>query len=250
MIGSLAATTLMLAGCGGAVDPVAGVSDTGPGDTGPSKTAPSDTAPGDTGPSDTAPGDTAPDTVAPGPTTTGVAAPSTAAVGEPGGPAASTEPPADQEGLSVEPPAEGETGRVEQEGSGRIFLVDARLGSHDGFDRVVWEYAGDGTPGWFAGYTDDPRQQGSGDPVDVAGQAVLELYVNSVAWQAEEGDPVPVPYEGVQTLTSEAAQVVTVVDVEMIFEADQQSFVGLTAERPYRVSMLRDPTRVVLDIAH
>ena len=48
-----------------------------------------------------------------------------------------------------------------------LTLTDVRIGAHDGFDRIVFELAGDGQAGWQVGFTGAPRSQGSGRPVDV-----------------------------------------------------------------------------------
>jgi len=139
---------------------------------------------------------------------------------------------------------------LEQDGSGRLYLVAARASVQDGFDRVVWEYAGEGTPEWRVGYVDDPNRQGSGDPVTLAGGATLQLIIRSVAWVPSADDPVPVPYPGPRRLLPTGTSAVQEVDVELTFEGDQQSFVGVQEELPFRVTLLREPTRVVLDIAH
>lgn len=52
----------------------------------------------------------------------------------------------------------------EQDPSDNAFLspVDTRFGQHGSYARVVMELAGEGVPGWFVRYDDDPRYQGSG----------------------------------------------------------------------------------------
>ena len=149
----------------------------------------------------------------------------------------------------AEPVPAGATEPVESPATGQVFLTDARIGAHEGFDRVVWEYAGDGTPGWRVGYTDDPRRQGSGHVVDLPGDATLEVLLLGVGYPMD-GPAGFEPYEGPQRLASADTTVVTEVEVGGSFEAQQDGFVGVTSERPFRVTLLEDPTRVVLDVAH
>jgi hypothetical protein len=66
-----------------------------------------------------------------------------------------------------------------------LGLVDVRTGRHDGFDRVVLELAGQGTVGWRVAYTDDPRYQGSGNPVDVEGSAVLHVLLDGLGYPGD-----------------------------------------------------------------
>ncbi|WP_324277184.1 AMIN-like domain-containing (lipo)protein [Blastococcus brunescens] len=62
-----------------------------------------------------------------------------------------------------------------------MTLTDVSLGGHDGFDRIVFELAGEGEAGWRVGYVDQPRAQGSGAPVPVPGAAALEITLTNVA---------------------------------------------------------------------
>ena len=68
-------------------------------------------------------------------------------------------------------------------------MTDIRVGRHDGFDRVVIEVGGTGIPGWDARYVDDPRSQGSGDPVEVDGAAVLQVGVTGIGLPTDTGVP-------------------------------------------------------------
>ena len=50
------------------------------------------------------------------------------------------------------------------EAPSQLMVVNVRVGSHEGFDRVVFDLVGSGEPGWFIDYTNKPSQQGSGTP--------------------------------------------------------------------------------------
>ena len=54
-----------------------------------------------------------------------------------------------------------------------LTVSDIRIGRHEGFDRVVFQVDGAGTPGWNVGYMDRATSQGSGEPLDVAGDVVI-----------------------------------------------------------------------------
>jgi len=87
--------------------------------------------------------------------------------------------------------AEGESPGTDQDGDLLPQAVtDVRLASHDGFDRVVFELESDGgTPGWFIGY-DEPTAQGSGNEVEVAGDASLTVLIDPVTLPPDLPDDV------------------------------------------------------------
>jgi hypothetical protein len=129
----------------------------------------------------------------------------------------------------------------------QVVVTDVRVGSHDGFDRVVFEIGGEGQAGWFTLYDDDPRSDGSGEPVEVAGDAALRVVLTNIAPPHAEEQP-----EGVTRWEGDVAGppggvIAEVVD-DLLFEGNHTFFVGLDQERPYRIARLQDPQRVVIDI--
>jgi hypothetical protein len=127
-----------------------------------------------------------------------------------------------------------------------VTVTDVRTGEHDGYDRVVFEVDGEGTPGWDVRYVDEAVQEGSGNPVEVAGAAVLQVTVTGVGYpfdtgvdEFSPGGPVPGPGTGV-----------TEVVLGPTFEGTTQAFVGTTGESPFRVYLLEGPTRIVVEVAH
>ena len=52
-----------------------------------------------------------------------------------------------------------------------------RVGRHTGYDRVVWQFTGTGRPTYQVRYVDEPTADGSGDVVDVRGDAYLEVLI-------------------------------------------------------------------------
>ena len=53
--------------------------------------------------------------------------------------------------------------------------------------RRVLEVGGEGRPGWDVRYVDEASSQGSGDPVEVAGGAVLQLTMTGAGYPYETG---------------------------------------------------------------
>ena len=121
-----------------------------------------------------------------------------------------------------------------------------RVGRQAGFDRVVWEFTGTGTPTYRVRYVDVPTADGSGDPVAVAGDAFLEVVITTVG----------IPEEGTSRPADPPASALSgtvVAEANAIFggfEGYGQSFIGVRdRERPFKVSLLTGPTRLVVDIA-
>lgn len=129
---------------------------------------------------------------------------------------------------------------------GMLVVTSVRAASHDGFDRIVFETTGSGAPGWIADYTDSPRQQASGDPIEVPGDTALEIMITGTAYPFELG--VDNPNIGRVEMNTELVS--DIVDGGT-FEAQSQFIIGIKGERrPYSVQVLENPTRVVIDILH
>lgn len=147
-------------------------------------------------------------------------------------------------------PIEGEeTTEASDDGEfGVVAVTDVRVGSHTGFDRVVFEIEGDGLAGWDVRYVDEATSQGSGEEVEVAGDAVLAVALHNVTLPPDlpsdieiwDGDRLEGPIDGV------IAEVVN----DTIFEGIQLIFVGLDEERAFVIERFEDPQRVVIDIPH
>lgn len=124
-----------------------------------------------------------------------------------------------------------------------LRTVDIRSGSHEGYDRVVFEFEGNGTPEFHAGYSDEPLQQASGLPVDVPGEAALEIMIHGTSL-----DQTPdAKYAGKPTLGLASGNIKEVTN-SGTFESVSQYFIGLDKQRPYKVTVLENPTRVVVDV--
>jgi len=127
----------------------------------------------------------------------------------------------------------------------RVTVSDIRLGRHDGFDRVVFEVGGTGTPGWDVQYVDEAASQGSGDAVDVAGEAILQVTLTGAGYPYDTGVE---EYSG-GPLSAADTRAVTEVVFDATFEGTTVSFVGTTGRNPFRVYALENPARVVVEVA-
>src|SRR5699024_7969802 len=72
-----------------------------------------------------------------------------------------------------------------------LLVESVRVAGHEGFDRVVFDLAGDGEPGWFIDYTTSPKQQGSGSPVEFPGSVALNVNIDGTAYPFELGLEAP-----------------------------------------------------------
>jgi len=125
-------------------------------------------------------------------------------------------------------------------------VTNIRVGRHDDqrFDRVVFDLSAGGRPGWIVAYTDDPRREGSGEPISVPGDAVLEIVLQGIDWTNPDvpeydGDPIDQRWPALRSVRWDGS-----------FEGQTHAFVGLTARLPFRVGNLDNPERVFIDIAH
>ena len=129
--------------------------------------------------------------------------------------------------------------------AGMGMLTSVRAARHDGFDRVVWELAG-ATPGVHVEYVDAPvRQCGSGEAVSLPGDGWLEVRLEPARAHTEEGRPtmaarrqapaLPVVEEMVQTCD---------------FEAVVTWILATRSPEPFRLTLLDEPPRVVVDVRH
>lgn len=128
------------------------------------------------------------------------------------------------------------------EAPSNLVVTDVRVGSHAGFDRVVLDLTGEGDPGWFVDYTNNPTQQGSGNTIDFIGATALNVNIDGTTYPFDLG------LEDPQLGTVEGAGSITQVISTGTFEGRSQFVIGLREQLPYSVQVLEDPQRVVIDI--
>lgn len=121
-----------------------------------------------------------------------------------------------------------------------LALTGIRAATHEGFTRVVLEFSGEGTPGvWSAAWTDEAVEQGRGLPIQVEGEAVLDLIIDGTPMTATE-NPYP---SGTHT---RAADLDIVSDGT--FEDNTHVVIGAPATRQFQIGFLSNPVRMVIDI--
>lgn len=135
------------------------------------------------------------------------------------------------------------------DGPADLELVDVRVGTHDGFDRVVFVLSGEGQVGWFTSLDDRAIEDGSGQEVDVDGGEVLAVALNAMAFPPDLPGPTT-HWNGVRIPAPAGAGVLTEVVGSIWFEGQQQVFIGLDEAVAYRVERLDDPQRLVIDLVH
>ena len=128
----------------------------------------------------------------------------------------------------------------------RAQIVDVRMATHDGFDRVVFEFDG-GLPEAFLDRAEPPfTQDASGLPIEVEGTSFLQLIMRGGTKQTEEGTS---SYDGPTEFDPGFPTLVALVEGGD-FEAQSTWYFGLSSEACVRVLALTDDgaPRLVIDV--
>lgn len=121
-----------------------------------------------------------------------------------------------------------------------LALTGIRAATHEGFTRVVLEFSGEGTPGvWRGAWTDEAVEQGRGLPIQVEGEAVLDLIIDGTPMTATEN-----PYPGGTHTRAADLDVVS----DGTFEDNTHVVIGAPTTRQFQIGFLSDPVRMVIDI--
>ena len=154
-------------------------------------------------------------------------------------PPAQTPPPAGpQESWTA-----GTTDRVRTM-SGPVVLRDLRVGLNAGFDRVVLEFLGGTVPGYRVEYVDRPvRHCGSGEPVQLAGDAWLAITLRGTQAHDERGQATVSPRERRLQMP-----IIKEYEFSCDFEGEVQVVLGVSSPNRYRVTELQNPTRLIIDV--
>jgi hypothetical protein len=136
-------------------------------------------------------------------------------------------------------------GTVEQASTaaGAALLLDVRSARHDGFDRVVFEFA-QTRPGYHVEYIDTPvRRCGSGEPTPIAGDGWLEVRFFVAEAHTPSGAPTIARRE-----QHPALALVKELEQTCDFEGYVTWILGVSRPNKYRVLTLAKPARIVVDI--
>ena len=129
---------------------------------------------------------------------------------------------------------------------GVAVLNEVRSATHDGYDRVVFEFTGSELPGYHVEYIDKPvRSCGSGDTVPFAGDGWLEIRFSDAQAHTSEGQP-----SIKDRNRSPNLPIVKDLKITCDFEAEVTWVVGAASPNLYRLTELKNPTRLVVDIKH
>lgn len=125
------------------------------------------------------------------------------------------------------------------------MLTAVRIGKHEGVDRLVFEFTGT-PPKYHIEYIDRPvRQCGSGDVVPLPGDAWLSIRFEPANAHTEAGQP-SVHERDIEVTGRNLRRVKLICDFEAVVE--WVAAVGYPGR--FKVLELKDPTRIVIDIAN
>jgi hypothetical protein len=139
---------------------------------------------------------------------------------------------------------------VPSSASGIAYLLHVRLAGQPGFDRLVFEFQGDDLPGYDIAYVEPPiREDASGNPVTVDGEAFLQVRMEPASGVDLRGEEVVEIYQGPKRVSASGTHVVDEVVETGDFEANLTWVVGLGERVPFRVDTLSSPPRLVVELA-
>ena len=171
--------------------------------------------------------------------------PSQSASGEP------TAPASDEPSESAEP--SGDLGpfacNLPIEGVGstnRAQITDVRVGEHDGYDRITFEFAS-GIPQFTIDEAQPPfTQDASGLPIEVDGNYFWRIVMHGATKVTPDGG---ITYDGDLEFSPGFTKLVHLIEGGD-FEAVSTWYVGMSSESCIRVLTIADPSRLVIDIEH
>jgi len=144
----------------------------------------------------------------------------------------------------------GTTDRSAPASTSTSLLTAVQAAVHEGCDRIVFEFRDGTPPGFDVGYKPGPFTRGESDePLEVQGAAYLVVRMDKASG-LDQSSPMATPsYTGPRALTglglAHAAEVVNSED----FEGVMTWVVGLDSQRPFTVTTLSSPPRVVVDVS-
>lgn len=124
-------------------------------------------------------------------------------------------------------------------------LVNLRAGRHETFDRVVFDFDGV-LPGYRIGYVDEVRAQGTGERIELCGEASLRVLIHPAKVTDSDGRLV---YQGPKVACPWLPVLLQVYN-DHHFEGTVLVALGLAAQTGFHVLTLSDPTRIAIDLPH
>jgi len=132
--------------------------------------------------------------------------------------------------------------------SGTTFIRDVRVGSHAGYDRIVFEFLGAGIPDLRVRRVAPPFvADPSGLTLTVPGTSFIQIRMTQTTgagYARPDGQPT---YTGPSSFQPGYPRLVSLVQAGD-FEGVSTWIAGLTGRMCYRVSVLKGPARLVIDL--
>lgn len=162
-------------------------------------------------------------------------------------PAPATRPAVDTNNVSVlsnPDTAAWTVGLTAKGGTGMTTLLEVRTASHAEYERIVFVFGPEGLPGYKVEYIDRPvRQCGSGEVVDLPGDAWLSIRLEPAQAHTEAGAPTVA--ERSRTLDYQNIKALKLI---CDFEGQVEWVAGVASPTRYRTLELKAPPRLVVDV--
>jgi hypothetical protein len=127
-------------------------------------------------------------------------------------------------------------------------IRDVRVGTHAGYDRIVFEFLGAGVPQITLAQAAPPfLKDPSGLPLAVPGSSFIEIRMTQASgagYARPDGQPT---YTGPSTVTPHYPSLIALVQAGD-YEGYSTWIGGLSGPMCYRVSALANPARLVIDL--
>lgn len=132
--------------------------------------------------------------------------------------------------------------------SPKAALKSIRVASHEGSDRVVFEFDG-AMPGYLVQYVPGPLTEDPSDnPIALKGDKILLVTMSQASMTKEGADGAyEMVYNGPNRIDGPGNSVAELVDAGD-FEGMLTWAIGTNGERPFKVTTLESPTRLVIDV--
>jgi hypothetical protein len=130
------------------------------------------------------------------------------------------------------------------------LLTDVRLGRHEGYDRIVFEFLPGSRPGYRIRYVRPPIiEDASGRVVQVDGDAFLSIRMEPASGFDLTGE-LGEAYTGPMRIAGSSAGTEVIVEVVRTgdFEAVLNWVAGVDGRLPFRAQRLAGPPRIVVDV--
>ena len=128
------------------------------------------------------------------------------------------------------------------------FLTDVRLGRHEGFERLVFEFD-EAAPEYRIEYTDGPvTESPSGNEIEVEGDTYLSVTMSPATSFDRSEDTPEETYEGPDRLGSDDTLAIEEIVRTEDFENVTSWVVGMDDALPFGAIILDNPFRLVIDI--